>query len=105
MKRSKQRRDMKKITIILIIAMVCLGFSFSYCHAEEFRMVWGVIESVSDDTIEVNGTHYKLLGVPIKNSAEKRVSKDQLKIGRFIEIFFKGNKIDAMIIYDENMGG
>lgn len=97
----------KTKTYIALIALLIYVFAFVlYCYAGEFRMVQGLIESVTDDTIEVNGTHYNISNVPIKNFAEKRVSKDQLKIGRIITIYFLNNYINAVIIYDEdNMGG
>ena len=62
MKRSKQRIDMKKITIILLISMVCFGLSFSYCRAGDIKTVEGLIESKTDDSITVRGKDYRISG-------------------------------------------
>jgi hypothetical protein len=103
MKRSKQRRDMKKITIILIIAMVCFGLSFSFCHARDIKTVEGLIESKTGDSIKVRGSDYYFSGARLEDPSGKIMTKDQLKIGRKVEIIFQDNRIKTILIYPERM--
>ena len=102
-KRSKQRIDMKKIAIILVISMVCFGLSFSYCHAKNIKTIEGLIESKTDDSITVRGKDYRISGAHLEDASGKNMTKDQIKTGRKVEIFFENNRIKTILLYPEYM--
>jgi hypothetical protein len=103
MKRSKQGINMKKIIIILIISMVCFGLSFSYCHARDVKTVEGLIEGKTSDSIKVCGNDYYISGAHLEDPSGRNMTKDQLKTGRKVEIFFENNRIKTILLYPEYM--
>jgi len=94
---------MKRMSIILIPLMVFFYLSISNGYARENKVVEGLIESVTDDSIKVRGNYYDIAGVPLENASGKTVQKDQLKVGRKVEIFFKNNSIKTILIYPEHI--
>jgi hypothetical protein len=94
---------MKRNIIILFVLMIFFSVGVSYCYAKDIKTVEGLIESVSGDSIKVRGNYYDITGVPLENASGKIVPKDQLKVGRKVEIFFKNNSIKAILIYPERM--
>lgn len=94
---------MKRNIIILFVLMICFSVGVSYCYAKEVKTVEGLIESVSGDSIKVRGSYYDITGVPLENASGKNVKKDQLKVGRKVEIFFQDNNIKTILVYPERM--
>ncbi len=106
-KKSTEFRDrgfvMKSSIIIFSILMVFLYVGVSQSFAKEVKTVEGLIESVTDDSIKVRGSYYDITGVPLENASGKNMQKDQLRVGRKVEIFFKNNSIKTILIYPEHM--
>lgn len=92
--------EKKKIGIILIALLVCIFMFMSFCYADKVKVVEGLIEDVTSDYIKVRGKYYNILDVPLLDSSGKKVSKDQLRIGRKVEIFFQGGKITSILIHE-----
>jgi hypothetical protein len=91
----------KTKTCIALIALLIYVFTFVlYCYAEKIRTVEGLIEDVSSNSIKVRGKYYNISDAPLKNASGKNLSKDQLKLGKKVDIFFQGNKITTVIIYE-----
>lgn len=97
----------KGITLVILLAFIFTALSIgSFSYAGKVKVIEGLIEDITEDSVRVNGMYYYIKGVPIKNSKEKKVSKDWLKIGRLIQLFYEDNILKDIIVYDElNMGG
>ncbi len=95
---------MKKGMILLLsISMVFLYVISSYSYGKDIKTVEGLIESVTDDSIKVRGRYYDFTSVPLEDASGKILQKDQLKVGRKVEIFFQNNKMKTILIYPEHM--
>lgn len=92
--------EKNKIGIILIALLVYVFMSVSFCYAEKVKVVEGLIESVTSDYIKVRGEYYNISDVPLLDSSGKKVSKDRLRIGRKVEIFFQGGRITSILIHE-----
>jgi hypothetical protein len=90
----------REIGIVLIVMLVCIFISTSFCYAERVKTVEGLIESVTPDHIKVRGEYYNISGVPLLNSSGERVSRDWLRIGRKVEIFFQGSRITSILVHE-----
>jgi hypothetical protein len=83
--------------------MVCFGLSFSYCHARDVKTVEGLIEGKTSDSIKVCGNDYYISGAHLEDPSGRNMTKDQLKTGRKVEIFFENNRIKTILLYPEYM--
>jgi hypothetical protein len=91
----------KTKTCIALIALLIYVFTFVlYCYAEKVRTVEGLIEDVRNDSIKVRGKYYNISDTPLKNSSGKSVSKNQLRVGKKVYIYFQDDKITTIIIYE-----
>ncbi len=93
---------MKPNHSILVVFLICIFTAALYCHAEEVKVVEGLIEDVTDESIKVGGKYYNISGVPLKDASEKDTPKDRLKKGKMVKILFQDNKITTVIL-DESM--
>jgi len=80
-----------------VAAIFALSHSFA---ADKVRMVEGLIEDVTPNSIKVRGAYYDITGVPLRNASDKIFTMDDLKIGKKVEIFFKNNRISSVLIYE-----
>jgi hypothetical protein len=55
---------------------------------------------VSKDSIKVRGKYYNISDTPLKNASGKNISKDQLRVGKKVEIFFLDNRITTVLIHE-----
>jgi len=103
---SKKFRKLKNLSLILTL-LLFIGVPAISNSADktdkEIRVVEGLIENVTDDSIEVRGKYYNISGVPLKDASDKDLSKDELKIGKKVAIFLRGESIKNILIYEENM--
>lgn len=90
----------KGFALIVLLVFTFTILIVSFCYADKVRVVEGQIENVTDDSIKVRGKYYNILDVPLLDSSGKKVSKDQLRIGRKVEIFFQGNSITTVLIHE-----
>lgn len=89
----------------LVVGMI---FLFIFVPAllyagEKVRVVEGIVESVIDDSIKVRGKFYKIADVTLMDASDNELSRDRLQRGRKVSIFFKGNDITSVLIFQENM--
>jgi len=93
----------KKGILLLSVLMIFFSVSGSCAYAQGIKTVEGLIENVTGDTIKVRGNYYNFNGVPLENASGRKMQKDELKVGRKVEIFFKDNHINTILIYPEYM--
>lgn len=89
-----------KIGIILIALLVYIFMSVSFCYADKVKVVEGLIEDITKDSIKVRGDYYNISGVPLKSPSGENLRKDLLKIGKKVEIFFHDNRITTVLIHE-----
>ena len=89
----------KGFALIVLPVFVFAILIVSFCYASKVRVVEGLIENVTYDSIEVRGKYYNISGVPLKDSSGRDLSKAYLKIGKKVEIFFQGDKITTVLIH------
>ena len=98
----------KKQSRIILIALLAFVFcvlapiftlSQSFA-ADKVRMVEGLIEDVTSNSIKVRGAYYNITEAPLRNASDKILARDDLKIGKKVSIFFKNNRITAIIIHE-----
>lgn len=94
----------KQNLIIFIVSLFCVLttiFSLSQSFAaDQVRMVEGLIEDVTPNSIKVRGAYYDITGAPLLNASDKIVARNDLKIGKKVGIFFKNNRISSVVIYE-----
>jgi len=93
----------KKGIFILSVLMIVLSLSGLHAYARDIKTVEGLIENVSGDTIKVRGNYYNFADVPIENAMGRKMQKEDLKVGRKVEIFFEDNHIKTILIYPEHL--
>lgn len=92
---------MKKMIRVFIVLLVYVFMSVSYCYAaEKVRVVEGLIQHVTADSIEVRNKYYNISGVPLKDASGKTLPKSYLSQGKKVEIFIKDNKITTILIHE-----
>jgi hypothetical protein len=89
------------LAISLLIVFTLVFASFCFAEKVNVKVVEGIIEDVSDDSIKVREHNYNISGVPIKNASDETLSKAWLKTGKRVELFFKNNKITTILVYEE----
>lgn len=93
----KQRVVLFGLFTTLFLFLVTLPVAYS---AEKVRVVEGLIQDVTDDSIEVRGKYYNLTGALLVDTSGKKVSKQRLVKGKKVEIFFENNKITSILIHE-----
>ena len=63
--------------------------------------VEGIIENIPDDTISVGGKRYKIEGVPVFKPSGEQASREDLRTGTAVRIFFENKVINSIVIYEE----
>ena len=94
---------MKKGILIISALMIFFSLSGPYIYARDITTVEGLIESATGDSIKVRSRYYDFSGIPLEDASGKKMQKDQLKVGRKVEIFFENNRIKTILIYPEYM--
>lgn len=69
--------------------------------ASNITIIRGLIENIPDDTIVVRGKRYTITGVPLVRSSGEPATKDQLKRGKKVEIFFDNKNMTSILIYQD----
>jgi hypothetical protein len=67
----------------------------------QIRTVEGIVQSASEDSIQVRGKYYSISGIPLINSSGEHLKKSSLSIGKKVEIFFQEGSITSILIYDD----
>ena len=98
----------KQSLIIFIVLSVFLFYGVTTIFtlsrsfaADKVRMVEGLIEDVTPNSIKVRGAYYNITGAPLKNASDKTLTRNDLKIGKKVGIFFKNNRITSILIYED----
>jgi hypothetical protein len=90
----------KGFALIVLLVFTFAILIVSFCYADKVRVVEGQIENVTDDSIKVRGEYYNISGVPLKDASGRNLSKAYLKPGKKVEIFFHGDRITTVLIYE-----
>lgn len=97
----KQNRIILLFFVFCVLATIfTLSQSFA---ADKVRMVEGLIEDVTPNSIKVRGAYYDITGAPLRNASDKTLTRNDLKIGKKVGIFFKNNRITSIILIYEDM--
>ncbi len=87
--------------ILILILLTFLAVSSPLVlNAGELKIVEGLIQNITYDSIEVRGKYYNISGVPLKDASGRNLSKAYLKTGKKVEIFFKDDRITSILIYE-----
>ncbi|MDP3259307.1 MAG: hypothetical protein Q8M34_01790 [Thermodesulfovibrionales bacterium] len=105
MEKSILNHGKKQGRIIFIVFLFCILatiFTLSQSFAaDKVRMVEGLIEDVTPNSIKVRGAYYDITGAPLRNASDKTLTRNDLKIGKKVGIFFKNNRITTVLIYED----
>jgi hypothetical protein len=67
----------------------------------QVRTVEGIIQNVTDNSIQVRGKYYNIPAIPLKDPSGKNLNKTSLTTGKKVEIFFQEDRILSILIYDD----
>ncbi|OIP60650.1 MAG: hypothetical protein AUK38_02765 [Nitrospirae bacterium CG2_30_41_42] len=90
----------KGFALIVLPVFVFAILIVSFCYASKVRVVEGLIQDITYDSIEVRGKYYNISGVPLKDASGRNLSKAYLKTGKKVEIFFQDGKITSILIHE-----
>ncbi|MEK6692212.1 MAG: hypothetical protein AABY44_02155 [Nitrospirota bacterium] len=93
---------MKTKIFAVVLLLVCF-FAFIATEsfsAEKVRVIEGLIENINNNLIEVRDRYYDIKGVPLINASGQKLTKDYLKIGKKVEIYFKDGSITSILIHE-----
>ena len=93
----------KAFTVFLLTFFVFTASFTTYCYAEKLRIVEGLIENVTDDSVRVRGRDYSISGVPVRNASNEDLSKSSLRSGKRVELFFKNDKLTTILVHAEGV--
>lgn len=88
----------KPVQLVVLIFYVLM--MVSYCYAAKVTTVLGIIESVTDDSIEVRGKYYDVSKAELVDTSGKKLPKAYLKTGEKIEIFFEDGILTSLLVYE-----
>ena len=93
---------MRQSTIILLLIWFSLIFTITTpVHASKVRTIEGIIQNVTDNSIQVRGRDYNISGIPLIDPSGKHLKKASLTTGKKVEIFFQEDRILSILIYDD----
>ena len=67
----------------------------------QVRTIEGIIQNVTNDSIEVRNKYYSILGIPLVNPSGEYLKNSSLQAGKRVEIFFEEGNITSILIYDD----
>jgi len=68
----------------------------------QVRTIEGIIQHVTDDSIQVRGKYYSISGIPLTDpSGGKDLKRASLMTGKKVEIFFNEDRITSILIFDD----
>jgi len=95
----------KQSLIIFIVFLFCILATFFILSqsfaADKVRMIEGLIEDVTPNSTKVRGAYYDITGAPLLNASDKVLTRNDLKIGKKVGIFFKNNRITSVVIHED----
>lgn len=83
-----------------VVLMLCILMATSYCYAAKVTTVLGIIENVSDDSIEVRDRHYDVSKAKLVDTSGNKLTKAYLKTGKKVRIFFDDGMLTSVVIYE-----
>ncbi|RJQ22241.1 MAG: hypothetical protein C4560_02665 [Nitrospiraceae bacterium] len=87
-----------------IFLLICLSMIITFmvpAHAAKVSTVEGIIQRVTNDSIQVRGKYYGISGIPLINPSGEHLKKTSLTSGKKVEIFFQEGKITSILIYED----
>lgn len=88
----------KRCFVFFVLTLYLFAFSL-LCYAETIKTVEGLIDNISSDSIKVKGTYYNISDVPLKDASGKSLTKNEIKVGKRVEIIFYKDRITSVIIH------
>jgi len=67
----------------------------------QVRTVEGIVQDVTNDSIQVRGKYYSISGVRLINPSGEHLKKSALRSGKKVEIFFQEDNIISILIYED----
>ena len=67
----------------------------------QVRTIEGIIQNVTDNSIQVRGKNYNISGIPLIDPSGKNLKKASLSTGKKVEIFFQEDRILSILINDD----
>ncbi len=91
----------RSIFIFLLIWFSLIITITAPVHASKVRTIEGIIQNVTDNSIQVRGKNYNISGIPLIDPSGKNLKKASLTTGKKVEIFFQEDRISSILIYDD----
>jgi hypothetical protein len=67
----------------------------------QVRTVEGIVQDVTNDSIQVRGKYYSISGVLLIDPSGEHLKQSSLSSGKKVEIFFQNGNITSILIYDD----
>jgi hypothetical protein len=93
---------MRQLIFILFLIWFSLFITITApVHAAKVRTIEGIIQNVTDNSIQVRGKDYNISGIPLIDPSGKHLKKASLTTGKKVEIFFQEDRISSILINDD----
>ena len=89
------------ILLLFLVSVTIWTTATTYAENETLRVVDGLVEKVSADSIKVDGQYYNLVGATIRNNSEEIVSMGSIKRDKKVQVFLKNDRVSSVIIFED----
>lgn len=99
----KNRRTARLLRFSVILALAFLSASGSFpdhaAAAGDQKVICGLVRSVSDSHIFLDGRSIDLAGVSIQNPSGKEISVAEIIPGTKVGLFFRRGTLESVLVY------
>ena len=93
-----------RIVPMITVAMILLGVvavipRVGYA-ADHMRVVTGIVERVSGNSISIHGKSYDLKGIPAVHPSGTRLAVSDIARGMKVDLYFRNQQINSVVVYD-----
>lgn len=68
--------------------------------ADHLRVVTGIVEGVSGNSISIEGKSYDLKGIPAFHPSGRRLEVSGIVRGMKVDLYLRNNRINSVVVYD-----